>query len=191
MACIKNKTLSEMRLLFIHFRVEYLCLNELDDENMDAFKYKPLCDYCEMKLDWKYSFCQLEWNVVGIDEKFSQLCCFHQMGHFLCQLQVEMLNVVHSIFSLLILQDMHQNHVVYLPHMAKIIAFYDLITYRYYSPVWNRNAEGKLQLPEEEEKEGEEEKDGGDDEGDDDDDDDDNDDDNRKEKKGKDELDTG
>ena len=28
------------------------------------------------------------------------------------------------------------------PHMAKIIAFYDLLTYRYYSPVWNRNPEG-------------------------------------------------
>ena len=27
------------------------------------------------------------------------------------------------------------------PHMAKIIAFYDLMIYRYYSPVWNRNAE--------------------------------------------------
>ena len=64
------------------------------------------------------------------------------------------------------------------PHMAKIIAFYDLLIYRYYSPVWNRNAEGKLQAPEEE-IEGEEEKDGGDD-----------DDDDGKEKKGKDELDT-
>ena len=30
------------------------------------------------------------------------------------------------------------------PHMAKIIAFCDLMIYRYYSPVWNRNAEGKL-----------------------------------------------
>ena len=29
------------------------------------------------------------------------------------------------------------------PHMAKIIAFYDLLIYRYYSPVCNRNAEGK------------------------------------------------
>ena len=34
-------------------------------------------------------------------------------------------------------------------HMAKIIAKYDLLIYRYYSPVWNRNAEGKLQLEEE------------------------------------------
>ena len=64
------------------------------------------------------------------------------------------------------------------PNMAKIIAFYDLLIYRYYSPVWNRNVEGKLQPPEEEE-EGEGEKDGGDD-------DDDDDDDNGKEKKGKD-----
>ena len=32
------------------------------------------------------------------------------------------------------------------PHMAKIIAKYDLLMYRYYSPVWNRNAEGKLEL---------------------------------------------
>ena len=31
------------------------------------------------------------------------------------------------------------------PHMAKIIAYYDLLIYRYYSPVWNRNAVGKLQ----------------------------------------------
>ena len=54
------------------------------------------------------------------------------------------------------------------PHMAKIIAFYDLMIYRYYSPVWNRNAAGKLQALEEEEEE-----DGGDD------------DDNRKEKKRK------
>ena len=36
------------------------------------------------------------------------------------------------------------------PHMAKIIAFYDLLIYRYYSPVWNKNTEGKLQPPEEE-----------------------------------------
>ena len=59
------------------------------------------------------------------------------------------------------------------PHMAKIIAYYDLIIYRYYSPVWNRNAEGKLQALEEEEEE--EEEDGGDDDA--------ADDDNRKEKK--------
>ena len=51
MACTKNKELGEMRLLFIHSRMEYLCLQELDDENMDELKYKPLCDYCEMKLD--------------------------------------------------------------------------------------------------------------------------------------------
>ena len=51
MASIKNKTLGELRLLFIHSRVEYLFLNDLDDDNMDEFKYKPLCDYCEMKLD--------------------------------------------------------------------------------------------------------------------------------------------
>ena len=58
------------------------------------------------------------------------------------------------------------------PHMAKIIAFFDLMIYRYYSPVWNRNAEGKLQALEEEE----EEEDGGDN---------DDDDNNRKEKKEK------
>ena len=40
------------------------------------------------------------------------------------------------------------------PHMAKIIAYYDLLIYRYYLLVWNRNGEGKLQaLEEEEEKE--------------------------------------
>ena len=64
------------------------------------------------------------------------------------------------------------------PHMAKIIAFYDLLIYRYYSPVWNRNAEGKLQPLEEEEEE--EEKDGTDDDADD-----------EKKRKEKDELDTG
>ena len=59
------------------------------------------------------------------------------------------------------------------PHMAKIIAYYDLLIYRYYSPVWNRNGEGKLQaLGEEEEEEKEEE----------------DDDDDKKEKK---QLDTG
>ena len=42
------------------------------------------------------------------------------------------------------------------PHIAKIIAFYDLMIYRYYSPVWNRNGEGKLQALEEEEEEEEE-----------------------------------
>ena len=51
MTSMKNLTLGEMRLLFIHSRVQYLCLNHLDEENMDEFKYKPLCDYCEMKLD--------------------------------------------------------------------------------------------------------------------------------------------
>ena len=51
MANMKNLTLGEMRLLFIHNRVQYLSLNHLDKENMDEFKYKTLCDYCEMKLD--------------------------------------------------------------------------------------------------------------------------------------------
>ena len=50
-AAMKNMTKGEMRLLFIHTRVQYICLNYLDEENMDEFKYKPLCDYCEMKLD--------------------------------------------------------------------------------------------------------------------------------------------
>ena len=50
------------------------------------------------------------------------------------------------------------------PHMAKIIAYYDLLIYRYYSPVWNRNGEGKLQtLEKEEEEEEEEEEDNNDD----------------------------
>ena len=44
------------------------------------------------------------------------------------------------------------------PHMTKIIAYYDLLIYRYYSPVWNRNGEGKLQALEKEEEEEEEEK---------------------------------
>ena len=39
------------------------------------------------------------------------------------------------------------------PHMTKIIAYYDLLIYRYYSPVWNRNGEGKLQAFEKEEEE--------------------------------------
>ena len=43
-------TLGELRLLFIHTRVQYLCLNYLDEENMDGFRYKPQCDYCEIKL---------------------------------------------------------------------------------------------------------------------------------------------
>ena len=51
MTSMKNLNLSEMRLLFIHSRVQYICLNHLDEENMDEFKYKPLCDYYEMKLD--------------------------------------------------------------------------------------------------------------------------------------------
>ena len=51
MAGMKNITQSEKRLLFIHSRVQYLCLNYLDEEIMDEFKYKPLCDYCEMILD--------------------------------------------------------------------------------------------------------------------------------------------
>ena len=37
------------------------------------------------------------------------------------------------------------------PHIAKIIAYYDFLIYRYYSPVWNRNGEGKLQTLKEEE----------------------------------------
>ena len=51
MAAMKNMTMGEMRLLFIHTRVQYLCLNYLDEENIDEFKYKLLCDYCEMILD--------------------------------------------------------------------------------------------------------------------------------------------
>ena len=55
------------------------------------------------------------------------------------------------------------------PHMGKIIAYYDMMIYRYYSPVWNRNGEGKLQaLEEEEEEEKEEEGEEDDDDGDDD-----------------------
>ena len=57
------------------------------------------------------------------------------------------------------------------PHMSKIIAYYDLLIYRYYSPVWNRNGEGKLQALEKIEEE-----------------EDDDDDDDKKEKK---QLDTG
>ena len=49
------------------------------------------------------------------------------------------------------------------PHMGKIIAYYDLLIYRYYSPVWNRNGEGKLQALEEEK---EDDDDGGDDDDD-------------------------
>ena len=51
MADMKNMTQGEMRLLFIHTRVQYLWLNYLDEENMHEFRYKPLCDCCEMKLD--------------------------------------------------------------------------------------------------------------------------------------------
>ena len=44
------------------------------------------------------------------------------------------------------------------PHMSKIIAYYDLLIYRYYSPVWNRNGEGKLQALEKEEEEDDDDK---------------------------------
>ena len=40
------------------------------------------------------------------------------------------------------------------PHMAKIIAYYDLLIYRYYSPVRNRNGEGKLQDDDDDDKKG-------------------------------------
>ena len=71
------------------------------------------------------------------------------------------------------------------PHMAKIIAKYDLLMYRYYSPVWNRNAAGKLELEEKEE--------GGDDEDGDYDEyeEDDEEDGKYEDQNGKDELDTG
>ena len=79
------------------------------------------------------------------------------------------------------------------PHMAKITAYYDLLIYRYYSPVWNRNGEGKLQALEEEEEEEQQQQQQQqkeeEEEEDDDDDNDDNDDaDDKKEKK---EMDTG
>ena len=44
------------------------------------------------------------------------------------------------------------------PHMSKIIAYYDLLIYRYYSPVWNRNGEGKLQALEKEERDDDDKK---------------------------------
>ena len=47
------------------------------------------------------------------------------------------------------------------PDMAKIIAKHDLLMYRYYSPVWNRNVEGKLELEEKEEEEEDKEKEEG------------------------------
>ena len=56
------------------------------------------------------------------------------------------------------------------PHMAKIIAYYDLLIYRYYSPVWNRNGEGKLQTLKEEEEDDDDEEEEGEEEDDDDDD---------------------
>ena len=52
--------IGEMRLLFIHSRVQYLFLNNLDDENMDEFKYRLLCDYCEM--NWT---CLMEMEVIN------------------------------------------------------------------------------------------------------------------------------
>ena len=58
------------------------------------------------------------------------------------------------------------------PHMAKIIAYCDLLIYRYYSPVLNRNGEGKLQTLKEEEDDDEEEEEEEREEEDDDDDDD-------------------
>ena len=53
------------------------------------------------------------------------------------------------------------------PHMAKIIAYYDLLIYRYYSPVWKRNGVGKLQMLKEEEDDEEEEEEEDDDDDDD------------------------
>ena len=81
------------------------------------------------------------------------------------------------------------------PHMAKIIAYYDLLIYRYYSPVWNRNDEGKLQTLKEEEEERRKKKKINDkeeeEEEDDDDDDDDDDDNNNNNNDDKKELNTG
>ena len=54
------------------------------------------------------------------------------------------------------------------PHMGKMIAYYDLLMYRYYSPAWNRNGEGKLQALEEEEEEEKEKEEDDDYDGDDD-----------------------
>ena len=71
---MKYMILGEMRLLFIHTRVQYLCLNYLDEENMDEFKYKPLCDHCDMKLD-------MEKEVMN--QKLPQAA-----EHFLCNVMV-------------------------------------------------------------------------------------------------------
>ena len=49
MADIKHDQIGSMGLLLIHSRVERLCLDE--NEDLYQFKYRPLCDYCEMKLD--------------------------------------------------------------------------------------------------------------------------------------------
>ena len=48
---INREQLGETRLSNIHPRVEYLLHQDGDDENLLDFYYKPLCEYCEMKLD--------------------------------------------------------------------------------------------------------------------------------------------
>ena len=48
---INREQLGETRLSNIHPRVEYLLHQDGDDDNLQDFYYKPLCEYCEMKLD--------------------------------------------------------------------------------------------------------------------------------------------
>ena len=48
---INKGQLGETRLSNIHPRVEYLMYQDVDDDNLKQFYYKPLCEYCEMKLD--------------------------------------------------------------------------------------------------------------------------------------------
>ena len=47
---INKGQLGETRLSNIHPRVEYFMYQDVDDDNLKEFYYKPLCKYCEMKL---------------------------------------------------------------------------------------------------------------------------------------------
>ena len=89
---MKNKTPGEMRLLFIHSRVEYLCFHGLDDDNMDEFKYKPICDYCEMKLDMSG---ESRGNELEVTPSYKALFVQYSGVGWLCRSRQRLINMTH------------------------------------------------------------------------------------------------
>ena len=155
---MKNKTQGELRLLFIHYRVEYLCLNYLDDDSMNEFNYKPLCDYCEMKLDMSDGN---RGNALEVTPSCKALFVQSSGVGWLCRARQRLINMTHihwkshgqmttkKIYNMIlmhILKNQQPKDAVYntehfnleltkkMPHLMKTTQFAEFLIYSNYIP---------------------------------------------------------